>query len=188
MLVALADTHATDAAPTTGAVGSALSRATVLVHAGDFTTAAVLEDLRERTDRMAAVAGNRDTPAVRERLPAVRTVDALGARFLVAHGHDHDPTSLSLLARQERADAAIVGHTHRPGIDRVGDLPVINPGSHADPRGSRAAFATVSAEGEEGEGVSVRLRTTAGEPFETAALSGGPKRAGADGDSARRKK
>jgi len=140
-LVALADTHAEGDPPLPDHLRAAIREADLVVHAGDFTTATTLDGFEGLADELVAVAGNADGAAVRTRLPNVRTVDALGRRFLLVHGHEHDGTSLPLLARQERADVAVVGHTHRPGVERIGDLPVINPGSHADPRGGRPAYA-----------------------------------------------
>jgi hypothetical protein len=67
-----------------------------------------------------------------------------------------------LLARQEAADVVVVGHTHVAGTEHLGGIPVVNPGSHADPRGSRPAYATF----ETGSGgVCGRLRTPDGEQF-----------------------
>lgn len=167
MITVLSDTHATADPPLTDALRDALDRAAVTIHAGDFTTPAVLDRFEAATDRLVAVAGNRDTTGVRERVPAVATVDALDRRILVVHGHEHDGTSLSLLARQEEADVAVVGHTHRPGIERLGGLTVLNPGSHADPRGNRPSYATM---GQSGAGVVGQLRTPAGDVFEAGEL------------------
>jgi putative phosphoesterase len=140
-LVVLADTHADGDPPLTDHLRAAVAGAELVVHAGDFTTTTALESFEALADQFVAVAGNADSAGVRTHLPGVRTTEALGRRFLLVHGHEHDDTSLSLLARQEGADVAVVGHTHRPGVDRLGDLPVINPGSHADPRGGRSAYA-----------------------------------------------
>lgn len=167
MLLALADTHATGRPVLSEPVRAAIDRAAVTVHAGDFTARQALSTFEDATDRLVAVAGNRDAPPVDERLPAARTVEALGSRVLVVHGHEHDATSLPLLARQDGADLAIVGHTHRPGVDRLGELPVLNPGSHTDPRGNRPAFATVR---RTGNGLAARFRTPAGETFERVEL------------------
>ena len=165
MLLALADTHGRGNPRLSGHLRERLAAADCTVHAGDFATAAVLDAFATLSDRLVAVHGNSDNPAVRERLSAVETVEALGSRFLVVHGHDHDRTSLSLLARQEDADVVVRGHTHRPVVERLGDVVVLNPGSHASPRGgSRPAYATV--EGDD-DGLHVQLRERAGEPFES---------------------
>jgi putative phosphoesterase len=167
MIAVLSDTHATTDPSLTDAIRDALDRAAVTVHAGDFTTPAVLDAFEAATDRLVAVAGNRDSAGVRERLPEVATVDALDRRVLVVHGHDHGRTKLSLLARQEKADVVVVGHTHRPAMERIGSVAVLNPGSHADPRGNRPAYATIR---QSGAGVVGQLRTPDGAAFETGDL------------------
>lgn len=167
VLVALGDTHASDGHRLQGEALSAVRDAETVVHTGDFTTAATLDAFEREAATLAAVAGNNDDARVTARLPATRTVEALGRRFVVAHGHEHDPTSLSLLAREAGADVAVVGHSHRPGIRKLGDVTVVNPGSHADPRWYEPGFAAI---GRTGGGLAVRLRTPAGETLETASL------------------
>lgn len=162
MIVVLSDTHATAPPSLSEAIRDALDRADVALHAGDFTTPAVLDHFEAATDRLVAVAGNRDATGVSDRLPDVATVDALDRRILVVHGHEHDETSLSLLARQEGADVVVVGHTHHPAVGWIGDVGVLNPGSHADPRHSRPAYATI---GRSGAGVVGQLWTPKGEAF-----------------------
>lgn len=164
MLVALSDTHGEADPRLTDHLREAIATADCVCHAGDFATTAVLEAFEGLADRLVAVHGNSDSAAVRARLPATATVQALGRRFLVVHGHEHDRTALSFLARQENADAVVVGHTHRAATERVGEVPVVNPGSHADPRGSRPAYAAF----EMGTGGVVgRLCTPDGESFAT---------------------
>jgi putative phosphoesterase len=164
MLVALADTHAESATRLTPHLRETVAAADCLLHAGDFTTAAVLDAFEDAADRLLAVHGNADGTAVSARLPAVATVDAFDRRFLLVHGHEHRRTALSLLARQEAADVVVVGHTHRPGVERIGDVLLVNPGSHADPRGSRPAYAAFEAGA---DGLSGRLCGPDGEPFRT---------------------
>lgn len=183
MLVALADTHATGDPPLTDHLRRTLREADTVLHAGDFIAAASLTAFRnlaaEAGADFAAVHGNSDSTTVCADLPTVRTVEALGKRFLLVHGHDHGHTQLSLLARQEQADVAVVGHTHRPGVTRLGDpdsgeatetsgsegthqggLTVVNPGSHADPRGGQPAYARLY---RRAGAVDVELRSPAGD-------------------------
>lgn len=161
MLVALADTHADGDPPLTDHLRDAIGEAEAVLHAGDFTAPATLAGFEALAGDLRAVHGNADAAAVRGRLPAVRTVDALDTRLLLVHGHDHDRTALSLLARQEGAEVAVVGHTHRPGTVTVGELTVVNPGSHADPRGGRAAYARLERSGGD---LAIEFRTPDGTP------------------------
>lgn len=147
MLVVIGDTHGTESHRLEGAVFDAVRTADRVVHTGDFTAEPVLEALRAETPALLAVAGNNDDAAVRARLPETRTFDALGRRFVVAHGHRRDDTARSLLARQEGADVLLVGHSHRPEIRTIGRVTEVNPGSYADPRWHEPAFAVVERQG-----------------------------------------
>jgi len=160
MIVALADTHGERDAHLTDHLRETLQTAEQVVHAGDFTTPAVLDRFEAVAGAFLAVHGNSDDAGVRSRLPAVATVEALGRRILVVHGDEHDRTSLPLLARQEGADLVVVGHTHRGDIDQIGDLPVVNPGSHADPRGTGQSYAVID---RDPGGAWVGLRSPSGE-------------------------
>lgn len=163
MLVALADTHGEETPRLTDHLRETIADASLVVHAGDFTTSAVLEAF-ESLAELVAVAGNRDSAAVCERLPGTQVVEQFDQRILVVHGHRHDRTALSLLARQEVADVVVVGHTHRAGIASVGDVMVVNPGSHANPRGGEPSYAAIE---QAEDGIGVQLRTTSGRIIDT---------------------
>jgi putative phosphoesterase len=161
VLVALSDTHGETDPRLTAHLETALRQASAVVHAGDFTTTAVLDAISSRAAVFAAVHGNRDTQAVTGRLPEIATLTWAGRRVAVVHGHRHDSTALSLLARQEEADVVVTGHTHRPTVERAGDVTVVNPGSHADPRGNRPGYATLE---QTEEGDRCVLRSVQGDP------------------------
>lgn len=167
MLVALADTHSTTALQLTPHLREHVEEADLLVHAGDFITEEVFDGFEELATELVAVHGNSDTRWLRDRLPETATARWAGRRVLVAHGHRHDGTSLSLLARQESADVVVTGHTHRPKIGSLGEVVHVNPGSHAQPRGNRAAYAVFQRESEE---VGVELRAPDGAVIERGAL------------------
>lgn len=110
-----------------------------MCHAGDFVTASVLEAFEAVCD-LRAVAGNNDPPPVDDRLPGERVVEWEGLRVGLVHGHEHSDVALELYGRQAGADLVVFGHSHRPAI---GDarVPLLNPGSHADPRRYRPSHA-----------------------------------------------
>lgn len=141
MITVVADTHGREDHRLEGRTLEAVREADLVIHAGDFRTEAVLDAFEEEAGELAAVSGNNDPPAVRERLPDERVVERAGVRVAVAHGHEHTETALSLFGRQSMADLVVVGHSHRPGFRRAGTVPVLNPGSHADPRQFRPAHA-----------------------------------------------
>jgi len=148
MLVVCSDTHGTDDARLTGRTREAVAAADRVVHAGDFTTATVLDAFRNRADHLVAVHGNADTAAVQERLPPAATTTYAGATIAVTHTERGGATALSLFGRQRGADLVVSGHTHRPTVDTSEAGPtLLNPGSHADPRGHRAVHAELWAAG-----------------------------------------
>jgi putative phosphoesterase len=169
MLVAVGDTHAESSPKLTAHLREQFTEAGLVVHTGDFTTEHVLAAFESEAVSFAGVAGNRDSEAVRSRLPETRSLCWGSQTLLVVHGHRHDSTALSMLARQEEADLAIVGHTHRPAIEYVDGLPVVNPGSYADPRQFDPAYATLR-QFDDGDRLRVRLRTPDGDPLASAEL------------------
>jgi putative phosphoesterase len=146
MLVVCSDTHAREGHRLSPHLLEAVHDADQVLHCGDLVTAAVLDAFEAETDAFAAVAGNNDTPAVRERIPRTRVVEWEGVRLAMAHGHEHTRTSLALFGRQSNADLVLVGHSHRPAFERLGEVPVLNPGSHADPRWHRPGYAALRRE------------------------------------------
>jgi putative phosphoesterase len=104
------------------------------VHTGDFTAAAVLEDLLA-LGRVEAVHGNMDDATLRRELPKQAVVEAEGVRI----GLVHDPGPR--VGRHERLRAAFpgcalvaYGHTHLPEVARSDDVWIVNPGSPTERR------------------------------------------------------
>ena len=170
MLTVVSDTHSTAGHRLTGRTLEAVREADLVVHAGDFMAEAVLDAFYDETDTLRAVYGNNDDAGIRSRIPEARTVEYGGVRFAVTHTRNGGSTALTLFGRERDADAVIFGHSHRPTFDATGALPLLNPGSHAQPRGYRAAHAEL--EQIEG-GLRGRLCTPEGETFETFTI---PKR------------
>jgi putative phosphoesterase len=125
-----------------------LERAKLVLHVGDFTTAEVLEQLREYAP-VAAVHGNMDEPDLKRQLPERTVVEAAGMRIGLVH--DAGPRE----GRHERlrawfpsCDLIAYGHTHLPEIARVGAAWVVNPGSPTERRRSVAHTLVVLEHGE----------------------------------------
>ena len=163
MIAVLSDTHGTEDARLAGRAEEAVEDARLVVHAGDFTTLPVLEAFEDASQRLVAVHGNVDDDRVRARLPAKESVDVGGARVVVVHGDRHGETARAMLGREEGADLVVSGHSHRPGVVDAGDVTLLNPGSHADPRGNRPAHAELDVTG---EGLRGRLVDRDGTVFE----------------------
>lgn len=144
VLVVLSDTHGRDAHELTDHLLEVVEEADRVVHAGDFTTETVVEAFRGVAPRLDAVHGNADDEVVRERLPAERVLEYAGTRVAVTHWKEGGETGLSLFGRSVGADLVVFGHTHRPGVVTGADPVLLNPGSHATPRGSRPGYAALT--------------------------------------------
>ena len=143
MLAVLSDTHSRDGHELRGSTLDAVQDADRVVHAGDFTSEAALDAFYDASEQLLAVHGNADDDAVTERLPDARTLEIGGVRVAVTHWQRGGSTGLSLFGRERGADLVVFGHTHRPTVVETGDVTLLNPGSHADPRGNEAAHAEI---------------------------------------------
>jgi putative phosphoesterase len=111
-----------------------LEQADLILHAGDFVAAAVLEDLRSFAP-VKAVVGNMDEAALRSLLPVRRVVEVDGIRIGMVH--DAGPA----VGRRERltrefggCSLVVYGHTHVPELARVRETWILNPGSPTERR------------------------------------------------------
>ncbi len=162
VLVAVSDTHGREEHRLHGRTREAVRAADAVVHAGDFYTGSVLDDFEAVAEPLYAVAGNNADSTVRSRLPESRVVGYEGVTFAVRH-RARSPTELALFGREHDADAVVYGHSHAPGVETADDLVLVNPGSHAQPRGNRAAHAEFDPRPD--GGLDGRLVTVDGEPF-----------------------
>ena len=112
-----------------------LGAADLILHAGDFVSLAVFDELLALGPPVAAVHGNVDENAVRERLGEETTVEVAGMRLGLVH--DAGPAR-GRLARMRRrfpdADAVVFGHSHIPLHESDADLQIFNPGSPTERR------------------------------------------------------
>lgn len=125
-----------------------LRQASVIVHTGDLTAAAVLHELSALAP-VEAVHGNMDAPELRSLLPERRVVEAEGLR--VGLVHDAGPAA----GRHERlagwfpdCDLLAYGHTHLPEVARHGEAWVVNPGSPTERRRAPGHTIVVVLDGE----------------------------------------
>ncbi|KUN38449.1 phosphodiesterase [Streptomyces longwoodensis] len=113
-----------------------ITRADVVVHAGDWVDTATLDLLEERSRRLVAVYGNNDGPALRARLPEVAYADLGGLRFGVVH--ETGPAQgreARCAARFPDLDVLVFGHSHIPwDTTAPTGLRLLNPGSPTDRR------------------------------------------------------
>jgi putative phosphoesterase len=112
-----------------------LRQADLIIHAGDLSTRAVLDELEQLGPPVVAVHGNVDAFDLQRSLPARRTIDIAGARIGVIH--DAGPSSgriVRLRAAFPDHDAVIFGHSHIPLHESADGFQIFNPGSPTDRR------------------------------------------------------
>jgi putative phosphoesterase len=116
-----------------------LRDADLIVHAGDFSSLAVLQAL-QTVGPVAAVHGNVDDRELQRRLPAVTVVEADGARIGLVHDAGPAAGRLDRLRRRfPGVDAVVFGHSHVPLHERAaggrrGRFQIFNPGSPTERR------------------------------------------------------
>ena len=112
-----------------------LRAADAILHAGDLVALEVLALLESLGPPVHAVHGNIDEPEVRIRLPAVRVVEAEGARIVMTHDGGAAAGRLARLRRRYAdADAVVFGHSHLPLHEHHDGFHIFNPGSPTDRR------------------------------------------------------
>jgi uncharacterized protein len=125
--------------------------ADLILHCGDFVSAAFLAELHGLGPPVEAVWGNMDEQTLKADLPRERVVVAGGARI----GMVHIPGPASARAARLRAkfpecDAIVYGHTHQPEVTRDRGVWILNPGSPTERRRA-PSHAMLVLEVEEGE-------------------------------------
>ncbi len=132
-----ADTHVPRrAADLPAALWADVAAADVVVHAGDWVDAALLDALEARSRRLVAVHGNNDDAAVRARLPEVGAADLGGLRLAVVHETGAAAGREQRCARRfPDTDVLVFGHSHIPwDTTAASGLRLLNPGSPTDRR------------------------------------------------------
>ena len=135
-LLLISDTHVPGRARRLpDAVLKAADIADLVIHAGDWVAASVLDELEQHTDVL-GVWGNNDGADLRDRLPEVarRTID--GVRFAVVHETGQATRrEMRMDAAYPEADVLVFGHSHIPW-DTVTPrgMRLLNPGSPTDRR------------------------------------------------------
>jgi uncharacterized protein len=136
-LVLTSDTHvphrARDLPPP---LWAAIEAADVVVHAGDWVEAALLDQFEARSRRLIGVYGNNDHGTLRERLPEVARAEIEGVRIAVVHETgDKKGREQRCAARFPDTDVLVFGHSHIPwDTTAPNGLRLLNPGSPTDRR------------------------------------------------------
>jgi uncharacterized protein len=162
-LLILSDTHVPDFARGLPATVLRLAeRADLVIHAGDATSAAVLDQLAELAP-VVAVMGNMDDEDVAAwGAGAVAAIAVEGLAFAVVHDSGRRAGRAGRLRKLfPEADVVVYGHSHQPELRLEGDLWLANPGSPTWKR--REPRATVITATVTGDRFDARLVEVSGE-------------------------
>jgi putative phosphoesterase len=132
-LLLISDTHAR---PLPSELWSVVDTVDVVVHAGDWVTTDLLDDLEAVASRVVGCYGNNDGPELRARLPEVARVELDGVRLAVVHetGGAHGREQRCARAYPD-IDVLVFGHSHIPWDSTAANgLRLLNPGSPTDRR------------------------------------------------------
>jgi uncharacterized protein len=142
-LLLLADTHVPRRARDLPAqVWDEVTRADVVVHAGDWVVPELLDELAEKAARLVACWGNNDGPVLRSRLPERADVVLDGLHLTVVHATGATAgREIRMSRRYPDTDVLVFGHSHIPWDTTTSTgLRLLNPGSPTDRR--RQPFCT----------------------------------------------
>jgi putative phosphoesterase len=113
----------------------AIVAADLVIHAGDFSTAAAYEEISAIGPELIAVHGNVDDAELRARLPERTVVETGAARLGVIH--DAGPRRRRLARLRSifpDCEAVIFGHSHLPLHESEQGFQIFNPGSPTERR------------------------------------------------------
>jgi len=136
-LVVISDTHVPKRARDLPApLWSAIDRADVVIHAGDWVDVSLLDQLEARSARLIACYGNNDGPPLRARLPEIAHATLDGVRLTVIHETGQATgREKRCAARFPDTDVLVFGHSHIPwDTTAPTGLRLLNPGSPTDRR------------------------------------------------------
>ncbi|MDX1871408.1 metallophosphoesterase [Mycolicibacterium sp. 120266] len=136
-LLLIADTHVPKRArDLPAAVWAAVDTADVVIHAGDWVSPDLLDQLEARSRRLLACWGNNDGDELRARLPERAEATLHGLRFTVVHETGAAAGRDERMARlYPETDVLVFGHSHIPWDATASTgLRLLNPGSPTDRR------------------------------------------------------
>jgi putative phosphoesterase len=158
-LLLISDTHLPVRAEDLPApVWAAVDAVDVVLHAGDWVSEHLLNELEARARQLVGVYGNNDGPGLRARLPEVARVELGGVRIAVVHETGQKAgRERRCAAAYPDTDVLVFGHSHIPW-DTVAPngLRLLNPGSPTDRR-RMPTFTWMTATADGGALTDVRL-------------------------------
>jgi len=124
----LSDTHADSFAEIPDRIITTLAEVDMIIHAGDFTSKAVLDGLRQLGE-VRAVWGNMDSIELKRLLPETEFLMVGGKGIGITHGSG-DPFGIKNRVSKmfNDVDIIIYGHSHQPHNEIIGGTLFLNPG------------------------------------------------------------
>ena len=152
-ILVLSDTHGN--ITQINALKSVFSMVDKIYHLGDYVRDA--QYIRKLCDTpVLNVKGNCDYGDTETVLYDV----VLGHKIMLTHGHKYGVKftlgRLALEARENGAEMALFGHTHRTFLEMREGVMLLNPGSLGEPRGEGKSYAVLEVTG---AGIEPRIRT-----------------------------
>ncbi|MDG5471898.1 metallophosphoesterase [Jeotgalibacillus sp. ET6] len=136
-IIVVSDTHMPRMAKTfPPSLESYLQKADAIIHAGDWQTAAIADELNKFAP-LYGVTGNVDEPPLHERFEKVIRLTFGSLTIGVTHGDGKGKTTEQRAMDQFKdanPDLLIFGHSHIPVKKKVNGTVLFNPGSPTDKR------------------------------------------------------
>jgi putative phosphoesterase len=130
-ILVISDTHAGTVQELPKGMLQAIREAEWVIHCGDYSSIAVVEEIRRLARHFVGVYGNADPGAIRRQLPSETILELEGIRIAVIHPHwggHPDGLEKELVNRFPDVDAILFGHTHEPCNMRLNGVLLLNPG------------------------------------------------------------
>jgi len=128
----ISDTHAHTLSEIPDPIRKALAEVDLIIHAGDFTERAVLEELR-KLGEVKAVHGNMDSDELKRMLPPKELFVVNGKKIGLTHGWGA-PWGIAGRVREMFGDIELIiyGHSHEPANQYIRGSLLFNPGRARD--------------------------------------------------------
>lgn len=133
-IIVIGDTHVSNIKELPQSIIKAIEKADWVFHTGDYTRKQLIKDLiLLKGEKFKGVYGNTDPYDIRELVPEKLIIEILNKRIGITHPASGGPSSIirtKVLSefQQENLDILIYGHTHKPYINRIKGLLLLNPG------------------------------------------------------------
>ncbi|MBR5504046.1 MAG: metallophosphoesterase [Methanobrevibacter sp.] len=118
----------------------------LILHAGDISSQIVLDELSQKAPTI-AVEGNNDRTHKTLDLNPIEIIEISDLKILLTHG-DKLPSGkfnkYHEFAQKHDADILISGHSHKPHLEKIENILLINPGSPNRPLKSDASIAILT--------------------------------------------